>query len=164
MKHQTTIKIPVHSLIDLITNSSTEIFVNSESSVKPAKELLTELLKLEGSLKTVDDVFTVSLQKDYGSYFSEVLAENMEEYDEETAKKLGFNGDWRTDDEIAQKYLEDIESGKIEEPDYFEDLMDSHEINVDVNLVVKSNDPAYDHFLVLLKTFLYSPDYQEGMH
>ncbi len=57
------IKIPIHSQIDLITNSSTEIFVNAENSVEPCKELVDEILKLQGSDKTCDDIFSLKLVK-----------------------------------------------------------------------------------------------------
>jgi len=157
------VRIPIHSMIDLITNSSTEIFVHSESSVKPAKDLLAELLKMENSEKTVDEVFTFSIETGDLSYFIEILADNMEDYDEETFNKLGLKDlNWAKQEEIVEQYVEDIENKKIKRPDYFDDLMDEHEINVDTYLVVKSNDTKYDHFLELLKKFLYSPDYQEG--
>ena len=159
---QHTIRIPIHSMIDLITNSSTEIFVDSESSIKPAKELLAELLRMEGSEKTIDEVFTFSLEYGDTGYLAELLIENMEDHDPETYATLGFTGDWKNDDRIAEQYIADYQSGKIKEPDYIEELMNDNEVNIDTNLVVRSNDPKYDHFLKLLEKFLYSPDYAEG--
>jgi len=57
-----TMKIPVHSVIDIITNSSSEIFCNSEKSIEPAKDLINEMLRLMGSDKTCDDIFEISLE------------------------------------------------------------------------------------------------------
>jgi len=154
------IKIPFHSMIDLITNSSTEIFVNSESSIEPAKELLAELLKMEGSEKTVDEVFTFKLEYE-SEYLIDSLSEQLEDVDEDLYKELGLE-DVDKPYEVIEKWLERVNEGEIEKPDWMEEFMDDNEINVDTNLVIKSNDPKYDHFLQLLKDFLYSPDYQEG--
>ena len=149
-------------MIDLITNSSTEIFVDSASSVEPAKALMAELLKMEESLKSVDDVFTFTIEEDL-DYLADVLSDRMEEYDEETYEKLGLaDADYRQSYKICEDYVKDIQSGKIERPEYFDNMFDECEINIDSTLVITSNDPKYDHFLTLLKKFLYSPDYQEG--
>jgi len=156
-----TLKIPIHSMIDLITNSSTEIFVTSDSSVKPAKELLTELLKINGSDKTCDEVFTLTVEVD-NERLADFLADQMEEYDEELWNKLGLeDASWQETDNIISKYLEDIEKGEIERPEWISTMIEDMEISIDTYLVVKSNDPKYDNFLELLKTFLYSPDYNE---
>jgi hypothetical protein len=149
-------------MIDLITNSSTEIFVDSESSIKPAKALLAELLKMEHSLKTVDEVFTFNIRYESDA-LSDILSDRMDEYDEETYKEIGLDtATYQESWKIVEQYLEDIDNGKRERPKYFEEIMDNEEINVDTILVITSNDSKYDHFLGLLKTFLYSPDYQEG--
>ena len=160
---QATIRIPVHSMIDLITNSSTEIFVDSESSLKPAKELLAELLKMDGSEKTVDEVFTLSLEYGDESYLIELIGDQIEDYDPELAEKLGLpTDDYNKDYEIAEKWLKEIREGKNEKPKWIDELMDDQEVNVDTYLVVKSKDPFYDKFLELLKKLMYSPDYAEG--
>jgi len=154
------IKIPVHSLIDLITNSSTEIYVTSESSVQPAKDLLAELLKINGSDKNVDEVFTLSVEMDNATLI-DYLGDQMEEYDEELWDKLGLeDADWKTTDKILEKYLESIEKGEIEKPEWIDTMIEDMEVLIETYLIVKSNDPKYDHFLKLLKTFLYSPDYE----
>lgn len=51
----------VHSVIDVITNSSTEIYTFQDGSVEPIKELLTEVLGLCNIAGTVDDYFYVKL-------------------------------------------------------------------------------------------------------
>jgi len=54
--------IPVHSFVDLITNSSSEIFTSaSDSTVAAAKEIVNKVLAAGGSLATCDDLFNVSL-------------------------------------------------------------------------------------------------------
>ena len=53
----------VHSVIDLITNSSTEIFTTAtDTAVLDVRVLLGEILKAAGSKKQVDDVFDIKVE------------------------------------------------------------------------------------------------------
>lgn len=53
-------KIKVHSLIDVITNSSTEIFtMMNDGAIDGAYELLDEVLKVAGSKKKARGLFLV---------------------------------------------------------------------------------------------------------
>jgi hypothetical protein len=150
-----TLRIPVHSQIDLITNSSTEIFVHSENSIEPAKELLSELLKLYGSDQKVDDVFTLSIQINDERLF-EFFDYLCEEEDEELWEELGLeNLRGKEREEKIQEVVSEIKLGKREMPDSIDDS------SYETYLVVTSKDPKYDKFLKLLENFLYSPDYFE---
>lgn len=84
-----TIKLNVHSVIDLITNSSTEMFADYSNSIEPLKELLDEFLKLSGVNKTSDEIFEISI---INSYWEENLEYYMEDYpeisEEEAIKKV----------------------------------------------------------------------------
>jgi len=51
----------IHSVIDVITNSSTEIYTFQDGSVEPVKELLTEVLGLCNIAGTVEDYFYVKV-------------------------------------------------------------------------------------------------------
>ena len=54
--------LTAHSIVDLITNSSTQIYVEaSESTIKALRELISNILKMGGSTKTCDDLFTIEL-------------------------------------------------------------------------------------------------------
>ena len=54
--------IPVHSFVDLITNSSTEIYIQATTkTVESVKEIINNLLKVNGSGYTADDLFEISL-------------------------------------------------------------------------------------------------------
>ena len=55
--------VALHSAIDLITNSSTEMFMDFSGSIGPIKELINELLKSSG--KTCDEVFKISIRPDW---------------------------------------------------------------------------------------------------
>jgi len=131
------VKIPMHSVIDLITNSSTEIFTYSENSLEPAKELINEILKLQGVDKTCDDVFDLSIQFDeYG----------LDQYIEFENYDRDIDGD-----EIRKQILEG------NKPDWFEDY------HVETNLVIEPKDEAYANLAELMVKFLYSPSHDEHM-
>lgn len=54
--------IPVHSFVDLITNSSSEIFVSADQdTVNAVKKLVNTLLTAGGGKLTADDLFTFKL-------------------------------------------------------------------------------------------------------
>ena len=58
-----TIIIPIHSFIDVITNSSTSVYVGChDNTIKFAKELVDDLLKAAGSDKTSEDIFEFNIQ------------------------------------------------------------------------------------------------------
>lgn len=56
------IKVNIHSIVDVITNSSTEIFIGVHSkSIDMIKEVINDILELSNSTKTVDDLFEFEL-------------------------------------------------------------------------------------------------------
>jgi hypothetical protein len=62
-----TLIIPVHSFVDLITNSSSETFICADKdTVEVFKAAITALLKVAGSDKDCDDLFTVEVTVDKG--------------------------------------------------------------------------------------------------
>lgn len=66
--------ILIHSFIDIITNSSTEIFVAANNNtVKNIKNLVDSLLSISKSELTFDDLFTIELidQNSYHDYYKE---------------------------------------------------------------------------------------------
>ena len=57
-------KINLHSVIDLITNSSTEIYTYSDGSLTACKEMINEFLKVMNIDKTCDDLFELSIDSE----------------------------------------------------------------------------------------------------
>jgi len=156
MKQLETVRIPVHSMIDLITNSSTEIFVDCTGSVQPAKDLLQELLKLNGSDKTVDEVFDVTLEVD--RYNLEIYIEyNLEDDDDEwerlTKEYKIHEGKYEDTQKELKRLVQDYLDGKVE--------IDIDSYHVQKFLKVTSKDKKYNHLLKLLDKFLNSPHYYE---
>lgn len=69
---------PVHSFVDLITNSSTELYIEAtEKTVESIKELVNKILSLGGSKLTCDDLFTVEIDK---AGFEENYSQPYDEY------------------------------------------------------------------------------------
>lgn len=69
---------PVHSFVDLITNSSTEIYIEAtEKTVKAVKDLINKLLLSAGSAVKCDDLFTVEIDKEG---FKDRYEEDYEDY------------------------------------------------------------------------------------
>ena len=123
--------IPLHSFVDLITNSSSEIFVQAdENTIKSVKKLIDNLIKASGSDKTADDLFEIDL-----GY--EVV--NNETYDTELVTKERF-------DEIEEKYneREDTNEDGEDEPKYSLRYSESgcRNSNIVVRVKDKSNKAA----------------------
>ena len=67
MNHTTNMNITlrIHSFIDIITNSSTEIFVQAnDETIKNIKLLVDNILKIGGSSLRCDDIFTMSIKEE----------------------------------------------------------------------------------------------------
>ena len=78
------ITINIHSFIDIITNSSTEIFIQAtEQTVKNLKSLIDSILAIGGSTLKCNDVFEMKLKKDnpYDDYDDEDDYNDDNEYD-----------------------------------------------------------------------------------
>lgn len=81
------LKINIHSVIDLITNSSTEIFVNcTKNSVKYLTEFIDFILKEAKSGKKATDLFTFKITREY-------YDDEKEEDITEVVDKKGFDKD-----------------------------------------------------------------------
>ena len=74
---------PVHSFVDLITNSSTEIYIEaSEKTVKAVKDLVNKILLSAGSAVKCDDLFTVEIDKDKYQDRYDASYDDRDEYDD----------------------------------------------------------------------------------
>lgn len=101
--------IKIQSVSDLITNSSTEVFViYDESAIKGIKELVTSIISLNDSSKTFDDYFDVELCVNYDSLYY-VL--NDSDIKEPEAIKYREIEDWKERGE----YMESIPKERVEE-------------------------------------------------
>lgn len=89
------IVIPVHSMVDLITNSSSEIFVTAnEKTVKTIQEIIDQLLALSGSTLKAKNLFKIELASMYDTEdYDRVFLTDAEVTEALKSGKVKFNMD-----------------------------------------------------------------------
>ena len=97
----TEITLKIHSFIDIITNSSTEIYIQaSNNTIKSIKTLVDSILSIGDSKLKCDEIFTFKLKStkeeddddDYYEYDVNVIANPLlETEDAKTAAKILSN-------------------------------------------------------------------------
>lgn len=106
----TSLIIPVHSFVDLITNSSSEIFVAADQgTVKAIKKLVENLIAATGGTTKADDLFTFDLvYLCYDQNYDEILMTKPEI----VAKRKELKKILREDSETTytEKEIEDAET------------------------------------------------------
>lgn len=87
--------IKVHSTVAIITNSSTEIYVEAtESTITNVKNLINALLSLAGSDKRCDDFFDIKLDNQNEDYDPDYPADGYPEVSlKVTAKVVDENAE-----------------------------------------------------------------------
>jgi hypothetical protein len=112
------LKITLHSEVDVITNSSTTIYTQvSEGGIETVKGIINSILKIGGSELTADDLFTFEI--------------TSEQLDEQRTEKLGDEGilseylgreiSYRDNDynEKIQELFDKIQSGEYPKPEWW---------------------------------------------
>ena len=112
--------IPVHSFVDVITNSSSEIFVAADkSTITAIKKLVENLITAAGGTQTADELFTFDLvylcyDGDYNEQWLnqaeikakrkelDAIQENPEKYTEE---EVNAADEWVFKDEDGDGYV-----------------------------------------------------------
>lgn len=105
---KTNIIIPVHSFVDVITNSSSEVYVMaSESTIKSIKAIVNHLLAVGRSQQTADDLFEFDLVTDVSS-FSSTAPKGYEKWNSKISQKewaaLKAQGEFDNDDSFEKDY------------------------------------------------------------
>lgn len=155
-----TIKLKIHSAVDLITNSSTTIFTYSDGALSTLKELVNEMLKTFGKTETFDDIFYagVFLDDNEGYYEADTrLSEDDEEY-----VSVFDELNWQ---ERAIKINEtklQVLKGEIEKPDWMIETEgyynDSYLSETNLEIIPKSE--KYQELANKLIKFLYSTNHE----
>lgn len=153
-------KFKLHSVVDVITNSSTVIYTYQNGSVNPAKELINEMLKLVGVTdKTADDLFYFAVLPDEGDLFYRI----EDETDLSIPRIVGkwgskeYNDSQVAKSEWLSSYIEStIISGDI--PSW----MCSDDESGNTYLYVISKEKQYDEFAKKIRALLGSVNAEEG--
>lgn len=84
--------IAIHSFVDLITNSSTELYIQAtDKTITSIKALIDNILKLGGSELKCDDLFTVELDRaKFEKYYGETYEEFTENDDGSSNRNLSL--------------------------------------------------------------------------
>ncbi len=99
--------IPVHSFVDLITNSSSEVYVMAdEGTISAIKDIINHLLKIGGGTQSADDIFEFDLITRVSS-FNSITPAGYEKYDAMISKKefeaLKAKGEFADDPEFEKE-------------------------------------------------------------
>lgn len=136
--------IKIHSITDLITNSSTTIYTYSGASKQAAIDMINEFFKVFNINKKAEDcfIFTVTLEDDYRYY--EKCPEDITE-------------------EQAKIIVEEVTNGKIEKPQWMSDIEDEEDWSyytppTTLNVIPKSEE--YEALGRQLHKFLYSTSHE----
>lgn len=148
-----TLKIDIHSITDLITNSSTTIFTYSEGSVKAVKDMFGELAKTFNITKSFDEMFVIITLADADVYAEYIDSLDKKDYPDGITQETSF-----------YELVNDVRSGKVEKPEWFEEAENTEN---SYNYYRPSNElyliPKSEEYVNLGKAiinFLYSTDHE----
>jgi hypothetical protein len=143
-------KLKIHSVVDLITNSSTVIFTYSEGSLPALEELVNEMLKTFGRTEKFNDVFyaEVFLEEQY-KYMDYILQHNIE------TDIIDSDG--------IEKLIHEVLIGNIEKPQWMlnaEDAENDYCYRHDTLLEIIPKEEKYKDLADLLLRYLYSTNHE----
>ena len=140
----------IHSITDLITNSSTTIYTYSDKSPAALRPLINEIFDIFGVKERCDDVFAINVMYDTSRYDDAV-----DGYEGDIPDEYLTQNDLRR--EALVMLVNNIKSGKVDKPKWFVDM----ENNIrdswgGTKLYITAKDPKYDNLAKLVVKFLYS--------
>ena len=150
------LEVNINSVIDVITNSSTYIFVYAGSnSIDIIKEIIDTILNVGGSKKKADDLFNISLVPSDIDELLENIAENYAEYSEDscpTLKDLNV-----LDREEQDTILIRLLKKNFTEDQIIESCMDK-EIDIDICIECKEENVEADASFKLINQLFSSAE------
>lgn len=152
--------IKLHSIIDLITNSSTEIFTVSEGSILPCIEMVNEILDLMGETRRCEDIFNLAVLPDKSTILDRMWEEVEDDGELRDYIIEVFGEDSLTDDDILERTYDHILKENKSLP-WFEEMRESVAEYTDTTLVITVKDPKFEKLAEYITTFLYSTESQE---
>lgn len=142
--------LKIHSMVDVITNSSSVTYVTAGSgSITKVKELVNNLLTFSDSDKKADDLFDFKLEPDEDEVKDARMNELKNEYD----------GDWK---ELKEIY-EEIEKGEREIPEWWDTCFENKEYsNTYIRVRAKVNDKNVEQCAKILSNLNNLFDYESS--
>lgn len=148
-----TIKINLHSITDLITNSSTTIYTYSDISETALKEMIDEILKTFDIDKTCDEMFATAVVCDHEWKYEEYLEKLASE---EYPKGIDKNTD-------IIKLVENVKVCKVPKPSWFDTVEETEDDSYycpPTTLYITPKEKQYEKVAELIKKFLYSTSHE----
>lgn len=96
--------IKMHSIVDLITNSSTVIFTYQDGSLQAIKEMINEMIKTFDLSLTFDDLFYAAVIPDEYRYDRDDIPENYRELEVQYIKNEIVRPEWMVAGESSSGY------------------------------------------------------------
>ena len=146
-------KIKLHSIVDVITNSSTVIYTYQDKCVEPFKEMIDAIAKTFGIDKTCDDMFDVFVSCDSFDYAIDRLEDLDDDNLNEDLVIIKNMDDWYQQEEALKEYIKN--GGDTSDIIYEDDQTDTS-----INIVPK--DEKYKFIAEASIKFLNSPYTEEG--
>lgn len=164
MEKQNLIGIKIHSITDLITNSSTTIYTHSERSLQAAKDMVSSFLSVLAPDKKVEDIFKFVVMFDRGGYDSTI--EYLTDY---SSEEVDFSDELKSviDKGEVEKIADEVRQGLIDKPEWMLELEDSDdwdEYDQDTTLFIIPKSPEYVDIAKKMSEFLYSTECDEGSY
>lgn len=137
-------KIKIHSVVDIITNSSTVIYTCSDGSLSALKELVNEMLIIFGENKTFDDIFYagIFLENNY----------DYEDYIEESDLEIDYTEDY------IENIKKEVLFGKISRPEWMINAEDCENCSTILEIIPK--EEIYTELANKLTNYLYSTNHE----
>lgn len=144
-------KIYIQSQIDLITNSSTEVFQTADDkSIEDLKEVINAILEIGGSSFKCDDLFNIKLSFSEKEYFLDDFVEESNLIPEELKKSYQ---DWRNPKskeakkEILAQYSKELEEYTMNRVERCLDNGEGSFPNMIIEITPKSQTKEYSNIL-----------------
>ena len=154
-------QISIHSVTDLITNSSTVIYTYSDGCQKALEEFLDELFLSMGMNVKCSDVFVMMVTPNFNTC-AEWIDENEGRVNDPGL--LAELASYKTRRPTIDKLIGDIAKGAIEKPEWFDDMCKPVENSMgypgETVLNVFAKDPKHDKLADLAVNFLYSTNHE----
>jgi preprotein translocase subunit YajC len=145
-------RILVHSIVDVITNSSSVIYTEAhDNSIKVAKEIINAVLKASGSDKKADDLFNFRIQKGTDD-LCDFIQRMVDDEDEDALARIPNLDAYKASQELTNKKGEPDYNAQVKAYEKWENenqealnhLFDDEEANTETgihaNLIVTTKD------------------------
>jgi len=159
-------QVAIHSVTDLITNSSTTIYTHSDQSPKAMVEMIDGIFKVFGINKKCEDVFDLSVEISD----PECITDRVIDYlcdDPTTVPEDFYNQD--IDEDLfnkLDKLYSDIFDDGAKKPDWLAAaeniIIESMDYEPSTSLQITAKQPEYEEIAQLIINFLYSTSHSAG--